>query len=227
MSFMSLRAQSLAYSLMVLTLSACQHAPVLQPTPVTAQPSAPIPIKVITAPQGFTLTGKIGVKTPQQSGSAFYAWAQTGDRFAIDLSGALGIGQTHIEGVQGHVTLDNSTTGHLEAQAPETLLKQATGWDAPISSLRYWVMGVPAATPDAVSRDNIGRLQTLTEQGWHVRFEYSDAVGVRPQKLVLTQPSQPPQQTDANAQAAAGAKTATATGENRVILTVQTRTESP
>jgi outer membrane lipoprotein LolB len=192
----------------MLAVSGCQswqHTP-RQTPPLVPSTNTPQPSR-ITAPRSFTLTGKIGVKTPQQTGSAFYAWAQTDERFAIDLSGALGIGQTHIEGVQGHVTLDSSKTGHLEAEQPETLLQQATGWQAPISGLVHWVMGVSAGTPEAHTQDDDGRLSTLTEKGWNVRFEYSDTQHIRPQKLVMTQ--------------------STPMGENRVILTVQTRTETP
>lgn len=35
--------------------------------------------------------------TGTQGGSAFYAWGQQNDRFAIELIGALGIGKTNIE----------------------------------------------------------------------------------------------------------------------------------
>lgn len=47
----------------------------------------------------FNITGKIGVTTPAsdttgaQGGSAFYAWGQQNERFAIELIGALGIGK--------------------------------------------------------------------------------------------------------------------------------------
>jgi outer membrane lipoprotein LolB len=200
------RRNTIACGVLLTSLTACQLSPTVTPTAASVTPTPPTQ-RVITAPRAFTLTGKIGVKTPQQSGSAFYAWAQTDERFAIDLSGALGIGQTHIEGVQGHVTLDSSKTGHLEAEQPETLLEQATGWQAPISGLAHWVMGVTAGTADAQTRDDNGRLSTLTEKGWHVRFEYSDTQQTRPQKLIMTQTTQ--------------------TGDNRVILTVQTRTETP
>ena len=49
--------------------------------------------------ENFNITGKIGVTTPandtagSQGGSAFYAWGQENDRFAIELIGALGIGK--------------------------------------------------------------------------------------------------------------------------------------
>lgn len=168
--------------------------------------------QTVTAPTSFQLTGKIGVRTPQQSGSAFYAWAQQDDRFAIELTGALGIGQTRIEGGNGVFSLENNTTGKLEADSAEALLKQATGWQAPISQLPRWVMGMPIAADSPATYDDQTRLATLTEQGWSVRFDYLDTNQPRrPSRLIMTQ-----MLFDTAGQAA---------GENRVTLTIQSRQE--
>lgn len=184
-------------------LTGCQQQ--IQTTaPISNMPSS---TGQIQAPKRFAITGKIGVRTPKQNGSAFYAWAQEDQRFAIDLSGALGIGQTHIEGIAGKVSLDSSKTGHIEAETPEILLEYATGWQAPISHLSKWIVGVTAGQAETETRDTHGRLATLREDGWDVVFSYADTQAIRPEKLSMTQ--------------------AITGGENRVILTIQTRTESP
>ena len=197
----------LLFTLPLGLLTGCQH---------TVKPNAPSTSNVVKTPIAFPtefqLTGKIGVRTPQQSGSAFYAWAQQDQRFAIELSGALGIGQTRIEGGNGKFSLDNSNTGYLEADSAEALLQRATGWQAPISQLPRWVMGVAIAPDSPATYDSQKRLATLTEQGWQVRFDYLDASQPqRPSRLIMTQPL-----TDQNGQSA---------GENRVTLTIQTRQE--
>lgn len=196
-------------ALVLTTLVGCQQQ--LPPLPpITSLPpveggscvTPPPPMPLV-----FQLTGKIGVRTPQQSGSAFYAWGQQEGRFSIDLSGALGIGKTTIESNGTRFVLQNANTGRLEADQPETLLEQATGWRAPISLLPKWVMGLPDQTSSPATYDAMQRLQTLTEQGWSVRFDYADDQAVRPSKLVMTQPLE--------------------NGENRVTLTIQTRQEIP
>jgi len=197
----------LLFTLPLGLLTGCQH---------TVKPSTPSTSNVVKTPTAvpteFQLTGKIGVRTPQQSGSAFYAWAQQDQRFAIELSGALGIGQTRIEGGNGKFSLDNSNTGYLEADSAEALLQRATGWQAPISQLPRWVMGVAIAADSPATYDSQKRLATLTEQGWQVRFDYLDASQPqRPSRLIMTQPL-----VDPNGQSA---------GENRVTLTIQTRQE--
>ena len=181
-----------------LGLTGCQH---MVKTPVL---STPIPNEQAVTLQ-FSIGGKIGVRTPQQNGSAFYAWTQVNDHFAIDITGALGIGQTRIEGIPGQVTLNSAKTGTLEASTPEELLEQATGWQTPISHLVNWIQAKPATSAAKVQTDAQNRLTELNEDGWNVKFTYADNEKL-PQKLLMVQ--------------------ALASGENRVTLTIQTRTDA-
>ncbi|WP_278494218.1 lipoprotein insertase outer membrane protein LolB [Acinetobacter gyllenbergii] len=161
----------------VLLLTGCQHF---------SQPN-----KVVTSPQvqdenNFSLQGKIGVRTPQQSGSAFFTWVQQQDQFDIELTGILGVGKTQIEGKPGQVTLNSAKTGLITAETPEELLEKATGWQAPIMHLAYWVQAKPATQNAQISKDESNRLKQLVEDGWTVDFSYNDAQPL-PNKLLLKQ----------------------------------------
>jgi outer membrane lipoprotein LolB len=197
-------------------LTACQslRPPKLPSIPTTTIPTAPTDSNAnVTQPIHFSITGKIGVRTPKQSGSAFYAWSQDGKRFAIDLTGALGIGQTHIEGIPNHVSLQSAKTGYIEASTPEELLQRATGWQAPISYLPHWINGQPVDTTSQVTRDLQHRLVTLNEGGWDVAFNYDEQANSQyPNRLVMNQIAD--QQSNSLAQ------------NNRVILTIQRETDN-
>ena len=128
--------------------------------------------------ENFNITGKIGVTTPSkdnsgnQGGSAFYAWGQQNDRFAIELIGALGIGKTNIEYNGQSATLVSEKTGTLTADDPETLLKKATGWQAPISQMPYWISGRPAPSDSAPQLDAQNRLISSVNGEWQANFTY-------------------------------------------------------
>lgn len=128
--------------------------------------------------ESFNITGKIGVTTPAndtasaQGGSAFYAWGQENDRFAIELIGALGIGKTNIEYNGQTATLVSEKTGTLTADDPETLLQKATGWQAPISQLPYWISGRPAPSDSAPQLDAQNRLVSSVNGEWRASFTY-------------------------------------------------------
>lgn len=161
----------------VLLLTGCQH--LSQPNKVIASPQ-------VQDENNFSLQGKIGVRTPQQSGSAFFTWIQQQDQFDIELTGILGVGKTQIEGKPGQVTLNSAKTGLITAETPEELLEKATGWQAPIMHLAYWVQAKPATQNAQTSKDESNRLKQLVEDGWTVDFSYNDAQPL-PNKLLLKQ----------------------------------------
>ena len=158
--------------------SGCQS---LKTANATNQPSATLQGQNAEQPQkleNFNITGKIGVTMPAndttgtQGGSAFYAWGQQNDRFAIELIGALGIGKTNIEYNGQTATLVSEKTGTVTADDPETLLKKATGWQAPISQMPYWISGRPAPSDSAPQLDDQNRLISSVNGEWTASFTY-------------------------------------------------------
>lgn len=158
--------------------SGCQS---LKTANATNQPSTTLQGQNAESPQkleNFNITGKIGVTMPAndttgtQGGSAFYAWGQQNDRFAIELIGALGIGKTNIEYNGQTATLVSEKTGTLTADDPETLLKKATGWQAPISQMPYWISGRPAPSDSAPQLDDQNRLISSVNGEWTASFTY-------------------------------------------------------
>ncbi|SPL70366.1 lipoprotein insertase outer membrane protein LolB [Acinetobacter stercoris] len=134
----------------------------------------------------FNLQGKIGVKTPQQSGSAFFTWQQDQENFDIQLTGILGIGKTIIQGKTGQVTLNSSKTGLITAESPEELLERATGWVAPITHIIAWVQARPATIDAKIEKDDAQRINQIDEDGWLVDLSYEDHETL-PKKLILKQ----------------------------------------
>lgn len=154
----------------------CQSMQTKTPAPVITTPGG-----TVTAPkklENFTINGKIGITTPAtaqapaQAGSAFYAWGQQGDRFAIELVGALGIGKTNIEYNGQTATLVSEKTGSMTASSPDDLLKKATGWQVPISQLPYWISGKPAPSDSGQQVDEAGRLVAAVNGDWTANFTY-------------------------------------------------------
>ena len=140
----------------------------------------------VEAENQFNLQGKIGVRTPQQSGSAFFTWVQQQQQFDIELSGILGVGKTQISGKPGQVTLNSAKTGLIYAESPEELLEQATGWQAPITHLVDWVQARPATVNAQIQKDSQQRPTQFIEDGWTVDLSYNDSASL-PNRLILKQ----------------------------------------
>lgn len=168
--------------LAVFSLTGCQSLP--KSTIDLAQP-APSDTSAETVQQ-FYLQGKIGVRTPQQSGSAFFTWQQQAERYDIELSGILGIGKTHIYGEMGQANLQSAKTGLIQAETPEELLIATTGWHAPIGHLIDWVQARPATLNADIQQDPLKRPTTILEDGWRVELSYIEQATL-PNRLILKQ----------------------------------------
>ncbi|AWD69303.1 MULTISPECIES: lipoprotein insertase outer membrane protein LolB [Acinetobacter] len=168
-----------------------------------AQPKQPATSAIPTAENEFQLQGKIGVRTPQQSGSAFFTWAQQQEQFDIELTGILGVGKTQISGQPGQVSLNSAKTGLIKAATPEELLQRATGWQAPITHLVDWVQARPATSNAQLQKDDTQRISQIIEDGWTVDLSYA-AQARLPNRLIL-------KQTLGNG------------GENRITMVIQNR----
>lgn len=167
----------IATSSALLGLAGCQS--------IQTQPSLPTTQNLEQSNQ-FNLQGKIGVKTPKQSGSAFFTWQQKDEQFDIELSGILGVGKTQISGQPGQVTLNSAKTGEITANSPEELLFRATGWEAPITYLVDWVQAKQATEEAEIQKDESMRISEIKEQGWHIQLSYNGQ-STQPNRLILKQ----------------------------------------
>lgn len=121
----------------------------------------------------WQLQGKLGLRLPDDGGSARLRWDQRGEHYRIDLSGPLGQGRTRVETTEEGVQLHRGGETLTAADA-ETLLWRATGWRLPIASLVYWVRALPAPQSEhRITEHTLAGLPARMEQlGW--QLDYSD-----------------------------------------------------
>lgn len=131
-----------------------------------------------SALHSWTLSGKLGVRVPDDSGSARLRWKQQSDDYRIDLSGPFGQGRVIIDTTDSGVRLRQGGEPPLEAASAEALLWQATGWRLPVEDLTYWVRGIPApgSDYDIAARTETGMVQTLQQRGWTLHYEEYQSV---------------------------------------------------
>ncbi len=115
----------------------------------------------------WQISGKIGIRSEQQSESAYLNWQQCGEYYDIRLSGPLGQGAARLRGSPQQVSLKTSKqVSH--ADNPEQLLQQQLGWSIPVTQLFYWVRGIPSpAHSYRSSSDNSG----FEQAGWHISYQ--------------------------------------------------------
>ncbi|MDM8350333.1 lipoprotein insertase outer membrane protein LolB [Pseudomonas sp. sp1636] len=137
----------------------------------------------------WQISGKVGIRAPQDSGSGTLFWLQRQDYYDIRLSGPLGRGAARLTGRPGDLQLEVANQGRYRAASPEQLLQQQLGLNLPVSHLLWWIRGLPA--PDSRSRltlDRDSRLAHLDQDGWQVEYlRYAEQDGYwLPERLKLS-----------------------------------------
>ena len=121
--------------------------------------------------------GRVGMRAGDEGWSASFDWRQQDDRFRIRLSGPFGRGVLQLAGDGNLVVLEQADGPRRAARSAEQLLEDETGWQLPVSGLRYWLLGLPQPQREERHRlDPQGRLAELEQDGWQIEFRRYQAV---------------------------------------------------
>lgn len=139
----------------------------------------------------WAFKGRIAIKAGDEGFNARFDWDQDGDAFESTVSGPLGIGTVRIEGDGRRVALTDKDGVTTALQDAEAELRWRYGWTIPVTSLRYWALGIPdPAYPAVTEVDTEGRLSRLEQGGWNVEISrYAEGGGQQmPRILTATNP---------------------------------------
>jgi outer membrane lipoprotein LolB len=135
-------------------------------------------LTALQALRHFDLQGRVAVTNGTDGFSAGLRWQQNDDQALVDLSAPLGFGAAHIQQTDNILRVTTSKGVTLDSDAATTELRSLLGFDAPLRSLRYWIVGASdPQNPSEVSLDSLQRLTRLDQEGW--RIDYGDYTAVR------------------------------------------------
>jgi outer membrane lipoprotein LolB len=120
----------------------------------------------------WSLDGRIALTGPEDSWTADLAWAHQRGNEQIKLSGPLGQGALMIRLSEDVVTVDEGDGKVESSDDPEGFINQRLGMFVPVSSLRYWVLGLPE--PDL---DFDETATGFRQSGWTIAFQAMQRVG--------------------------------------------------
>ena len=163
-------------ALLALSLGGCASVP---PTPRAAVESA--------LPANWTLQGRVGIQSGEQSLSGQIHWQHRAEMDEVLMTSPLGQGVARIvrngEGVQ--LEVPNQPTRH--ARDAESLTREALGYALPVAGLVWWVQARPdPGSAFEAAHDAAGRLAQLRQNGWVIDYlQYTADMPARPRKLVV------------------------------------------
>lgn len=161
--------KALQLGLLALLFSGCAHQ--LPKAPLISE-DWPRHQAQIESLSHWQAVGKLGVKVPNDGGSANLRWQQQTNDYQIDLNGPFGSGKMTIAGSPANVTLTEIGKNPQTAKTAEELIRKNTGWNIPVTQLAFWVRGLPAPnTRIAHFAPNAqGLIGELEQLGWKVTY---------------------------------------------------------
>jgi outer membrane lipoprotein LolB len=154
----------------VAVVAGCRTVPVQPPPPGTQ--AWDVTRSELQTRDHFELKGRVAVAAGKDGFNAGLRWTQNGTLSHVSLSGPLGAGGVEIAADGDHLGVVTSNGDHLDSDAAHAELEQRLGFDPPLSSLRYWILGAP--DPGAPSKETVDpqqqRLQSLQQSGWDIEY---------------------------------------------------------
>lgn len=166
----------------LLSLAACQSVAPLQVTPWPERRAT------LQAVDQYSFTGKLAAATASDGFSASLSWQQQGATSDVLLRAPLGVGGAHLNYDGSALRLTDSHGAQLDGAAAQEQIRRMFGFDPPLGSLRYWLLGVPdPATASSETLDGTQRLAALRQDDWQVDYsEYQQSAGQwLPRRLAL------------------------------------------
>ena len=134
----------------------------------------------------WEFAGRIGVSAGDEGFNGQLWWRQDGIVFRARISGPLGVGTVFINGDRRELTVTDRDGKVTELVDAENELRQMYGWTIPVTSLRFWALGIPdPASPADAEFSADGQLSKLRQQNWQVDFtQYREGGGqLMPRRL--------------------------------------------
>jgi outer membrane lipoprotein LolB len=127
----------------------------------------------------WEFAGRIGVSAGDEGFNGQLRWRQDGVVYRARINGPLGLGTVFINGNGGELTVTDNGGAVTELQDAEAELRQMYGWTIPVTSLRYWALGIPdPAIPAETEFGTDGQLAKLHQSNWQVDFtQYREGGG--------------------------------------------------
>jgi outer membrane lipoprotein LolB len=142
---------------------------------------------VLESVAGWEFSGRIGVSAGEEGFNGKVRWRQDGTHFRATVSGPLGVGTVRIEGDGQRVNLTDKQGEVTQLQDAEIDLRLRYGWTIPVTSLRYWALGIPdPSVPATTELGDDGLVRELEQGDWRVSFgQYRDGGGQQMPRRIL------------------------------------------
>jgi len=125
----------------------------------------------------FDVLGRVLVRYDGNAFSSNLRWQHGAGHDELWLMTPTGQALAHMREDGGGATLTAADQTQYRGSSVESLTRQGLGWELPLTRLQHWMRGhaAPHIAAEITARDDTGRATRITQDGWRIIYEYSDA----------------------------------------------------
>lgn len=138
----------------------------------------------------WQMSGRFAIHYERGGDALNVDWIQYYRDYGIKLTGPMNIGAAYLVGNKDGVTYNDGKGNIDKAPSPEAILQAHTGYLLPISSLRYWLIGLPDPSMiNDVTLNPQGYPIQMRQGPWTIEYGYFRPVGdyMLPHRLSMKQ----------------------------------------
>ncbi|GMR06667.1 MAG: lipoprotein insertase outer membrane protein LolB [Gammaproteobacteria bacterium] len=152
----------------VVLLGACTSKPIKKEAPPDWQSKQAALAEI----NSWKMHARIGLRGMGRSGSASLIWVETPEQRNLRLLGPLGGGLVLLQQDATGASIQDSKGRTWHGQDAGELIYRVTGWQIPVSGLRWWLLGLTEPGSKAESTvDAAHRLVSVQQASWKVSLE--------------------------------------------------------
>jgi len=152
----------------LLLISACTSKPIKKEAPADWQSKQ----AALAEADSWRMHARIGLRGMARSGSASLIWVETPEQRSLRLLGPLGGGQVLLQQDATGVSIQDSKGRIWHGQDAGELVYRVTGWQIPVSGLRWWLLGLTEPGSKAETTvDAAHRLVSVQQASWKVSLD--------------------------------------------------------
>lgn len=122
--------------------------------------------------QTWQLTGRFSLVTETEAWSGQLYWRQSVNNFLIQFNAPSGQGALQLAGDNDMVELRLANGESYQAKDAETLLRQQTSWDLPVTAMWFWIRALPdPQQPHHLQLTEQEQIKQLEQNDWHVEYD--------------------------------------------------------
>lgn len=118
----------------------------------------------------WRLTGRVAVTTGRDGGSGRLVWEQGPQAMRFEVQAPVSRQSWRLTVTPGSARLEGLEGGDRESPDPQSLVREAIGWDLPLEDLAAWVRGARGPGAAAIDFSETGLPLLIEQRGWRVEY---------------------------------------------------------